>query len=142
MNSMTIRMMWLRRGGYCAYCTGEIFAGTAVVRGVLRRELAVGIRTNKFTWHPDCWIRYGMEYLEDHPYVPLRGAGQRNGKLMSLTPEQRHQRRLLIVRGSKLKAKREYYVKMGLDILLPTLDTKWRELLKELSTCGGKPTSW
>ena len=141
-SGMYVRMVWLRQKAECRWCEEVVVAGTAVVRGLSWVTNDSGQKMHYLSiWHPDHWIKQGMDYLEQHPYVP-KPAGPGRPRL-NLPLEQRRQRRSCIVMFAKLKAEKMQTIRAGAwEWRRPELEARGYELMKRMKELGGVPRSW
>jgi len=93
----------------------------------------------KLYWHPECWIKSGMDYLNQHPY----SHGKHATKRLGLSPENLIKRNKLLRRYGSAKAR---LVKLGnsADNILRVfrLEAKMRDIAAEISEMGGVPKGW
>jgi hypothetical protein len=114
-----------------------------VVKNLWRKGDANSRKINlKFYYHPDCNTAAGLDYLNQHPYTS--GSHKRGPKRTVLTPEQQHQRYLLLRRKASLEQRKRKLKAEFPDRLLKeaNIDEKIADLMIEIAGVGGIPNSW
>ena len=140
-SGMYIRMAWLRQKARCRWCSEVILAGQAVVRGMSWVTDGDTKRHYLSIWHPECWLKQGMDYLESHPYIPKQGGPGR--PRLQLTVEQRIKRRSCTVMFAKLKMEKMQVLTAGTaQWHMPQLEERGRQLMERMKGLGGVPRSW
>ena len=137
-----VSMSWCQRKARCKYCPNLIESGTPLVtvfywnKGTPKHK---GFNT-KFYYHPDCWVKQGLDYLSKNPYVPV----YRGAKPLPLTPEERAGRNILLRRKCSLEQRRRAIPANSprQQLLEARLDTKVAELMLEIAPLGGIPKKW
>lgn len=139
---MDVWMTWAKRKAKCRYCGELVVKATPMVTGKLWRKgnpesRKINIR---FYWHPQCWIKQGLDYLKEHPYY----AGNRGRKKLNLTPEESKLRYKLLRKYAALRQRITKLASEYPDNVLPILriEKQMAETAKEIKKVGGIPAKW
>ena len=135
---MFTRFSWLQRRAQCAAkCDNATMeAGTAIVRTTVFK---LG-RRYSFLQHPDCYVRQGLAYLEQHPFVPHPGGPGR--KKLKLDPETRRLRRNLHAKAVYLRKERREAINKGWWWKVEILNSDMLKLREAFEQVGGVPSNW
>jgi hypothetical protein len=136
---MLIWWKWLNRQAKCQWDSDMMDKGSPVVVGSLRTNRGYYIR---MYWHPECYLKQGMDYLESIPYEPTTRSPGPGRPAIDLSHTDRLKRRALIVKFSRLRDRREEVAELGLLWMLDKLDKTAWVIMAEMKTLGGVPTSW
>lgn len=90
-------------------------------------------------YHPDCWIKQGLDYLKLNPFV-----SKRQGALVQLSEEDKRTRFLLIRKFHALQQrKRIIKAEFPNKLLVESrIDKRVAEIVLEMLKVGGVPKSW
>ena len=140
---MDVWWTWNKRQADCCYCKQPITVATPMVVKKLCRKGDVDSRRINLTFymHPECYMVEGFDYLLMNPYSS--GVSRRGPKSV-LTPEQRRQRRLILMRRASLVQRKKKLKTVYPDRLLleAKLDEQLVDLMVEIAPVGGVPVSW
>ncbi len=87
-------MRWCKKKAKCRWCEEDIELANPMVAVVFRNKMVESNRSwNTYLYyHPDCWVKQGLDYLNRNPYVEQR----RRSRTLLLSEEDRIHRRKLI----------------------------------------------
>ena len=136
-----VTMTWCQRQAKCYYCEDLVEAGTPLVTVSFWNkgsEEHKGFNTKQY-YHPQCWVKQGLDYLERNPYVPYK-----RGKVLNITPEQKVRRNILLRRKCSLDQRKRNLRSDYPDKLLveARIDRKIVDLMLEIASVGGIPKRW
>ena len=137
-----VSMSWCQRKAQCGYCPDFIESGTPLVSVFYWNKGTPDHKgfNSKFYYHPDCWVKQGLDYLGKNPYVPV----YKGAKPLPLTPEERARRNILLRRKCSLEQRRRTIPvdSPKRQLLEARLDIKVVELMLEIAPLGGIPKKW
>ena len=135
-----VTMRWCVKKSRCRWCGEPIVNGTPVVSVFWwNKGNPESRRWNTLhSYHPQCWIDQGIDYLNRNPYVPRRRIR------LTLSKEDGRRRFLLIRRFNALIQRRKgiscgYPDSVLLDI---KLTQQMVDIMLEVATVGGVPKLW
>lgn len=135
-----VTMKWCVKKSTCKWCEQPIVNGTPVVTVFFWNK---GNPENRrwncsYSYHPQCWIAQGLDYLNRNPYVP-----QHREKKPTLCEEDRRKRYLLVRRFHKAEQMRKNCGKFPDNLLTEArLTQQMVDIMLEVATLGGVPKSW
>ena len=136
-----VTMKWCVKKSTCKWCDKFIDNGTPVVTVFWRHKGNEESRkwNTKISFHPQCWIEQGLDYLKMNPYVP-----QHRVKKATLSTEDKRKRFLLIRRYNALIQKRKNSNHSFPDYELNDirLTQQMVDIMLEVATVGGVPKRW
>lgn len=106
---MDIWVTWCKRKIICPTCNEEIAVASPIVKSPFK------------SWHPECWLKEALAYLELHPYK-TRHKGRPK---LKLSAEEKRQR-------LRLQVLKSYYKRKG------TNHNRLAEIQRELEVQIGK----
>jgi len=131
---------WCKRKATCKWCEQLIEAGGPMVTVFFWNKGADGHRWNvKLYYHPQCWVKQGLDYLKMNPYVPY----VRKRKL-ELSKEDSKYRYILLRRKAALdQRKRNLKTEFPDRVLMEArIDAKIAGIMIEIVKVGGVPKKW
>lgn len=138
---MDIWITYCKRVSACGFCKQPIKTGSPMVKGKQWRKKsgAAAIWSYYFRWHPECWLKQGLEKLELHPYVPaLTGR-----KKLQIDEIERVIRLYLLRTRARLISKLKDQSLYGPNGIEPEkIIDKLGALKKAIALVGGIPKSW
>lgn len=134
--SMKVWGKWLQRTARCRECGQTMQQKEAAVIGSYESANGYFIKS---TWHPQCWVRQLMNWLEEHPWQPKHHGGRRS---LGLSKADRRRRLALLRQFSRLRAQRVEAVAMDWMYKLPELDQAAHSIMQEMELVGGAPAAW
>jgi len=139
---MDVWMTWVKRKTRCRYCGETMEKATPMVTGKLWRKgnpesRKINIR---FYWHPQCWVKQGLDYLSLHPY----SSGSRGRKQLKLGEEDAKLRYKLLRKYAALRQRVTKLATKYPDNVLPILriETQMKETAAKINEVGGIPPKW
>ena len=138
-----VTMKWCVKKSTCKWCEQPIDNGTPVVTVFFWNKGNEDSRkwNTKYSYHPQCWVAQGLDYLNRNPYVP-----QTRRKKPTLCEEDRRTRFLLVRKFHKAEQVRNINRDGGSypDKLLAEirLTQQMVDIMLEVATVGGVPKSW
>jgi len=136
-----VTMRWCVRKSTCKWCGQPINNGTPVVTVFFWNKGSEDSRrwNTKFSYHPQCWVNQGLDYLGRNPYVP-----QIREKKPTLCEEDRRKRYLLVRRFHKADQMMKNCNHSDPDSLLAEIRLTQQviDIMLEVATVGGVPKSW
>lgn len=134
-------MTWCKRKTKCKWCPEPIETGQPMVRVFFWNKGNPETRRWNRTdfYHPDCWVKQGLDYLELNPF-----SAKRQGALVQLSKEDKRKRFLLIRRFHALRQRKRIVKAEFPDRLLmeSRIDKRMAEIVLEMLKVGGVPKSW
>jgi len=136
-----VTMRWCRKKAICKWCEQPVEIGTPMVAVMFWNK---GNKDNR-SWnvqncyHPDCWVRQGLDYLERNPYVPHVRV-----RTLKLDPEVK-KKRLVLMRQFHALNQRKNNIKVDYpDSLLveQRLTRQMIDIMLDVANLGGIPKSW
>ena len=133
-----VTMVWCHKKATCKWCEQPIEVTSAMVRVFFWNKGGDNRRWNvQLCFHPECWVKQGMDYLNKNPYVPIN-------KRITLSKEDARKRFLLIRRFNALvqrknKIKSDYPDNMLVEI---RLTNQMVEIMLDVAILGGVPKTW
>ncbi len=136
-----VTMVWCRKKAKCRHCDQTIEIGNSMVRVYFWRKGDAEVR--KWNWqscyHPECWVKQGLEYLDKNPFVP-----HKRGRRITLNPEDRRKRFLLVRKFNELYQRKsnvmaEYPDNLPIEA---NLVNQMTQVMKDVAKLGGVPKSW
>lgn len=135
-------MTWCKRKAKCRYCPESIVKGTPMVTGKLWRKGNPDSRkiNLRFYWHPQCWVKQGLDHLSLHPY----SGGNRGRKQLKLSEEDSKLRYKLLRRYAALRQRITKLASTYPDNIFPILriETQMKETASQIDKVGGIPPKW
>jgi len=138
---MDVWMTWCKRKASCRYCEQPISKATPMVVGKIWRKGDNSSRkfNIKLYWHPECWVKNGLDYLRMHPY----SHGKHATKRLGLLPEELVERNKLLRRYGSAKSRLGKLTNSSGDVLrVIRLETRMKSIMAEISQLGGIPKGW
>lgn len=136
-----VTMRWCVRKSTCKWCEQPIDNGTPVVTVFFWNRGNENSRkwNNTYSYHPECWIKQGLDYLERNPYIP-----QHRNKQPNLTVEDKRKRFLLIRKFNSLVQRKKHNYHNYPDTVLDDikLTQKQVDIMLEVAVLGGVPKGW
>ena len=136
-----VTMRWCVKKSTCKYCDKPIDNGTPVVTVFwwYKGDDEKRKWNMKISFHPQCWIDQGLDYLQRNPYIP-----QHRVKKPTLSTEDRRKRFLLIRRFNALIQKRKNCNHSFPDHVITDikLTQQMIDIMLETATIGGVPKGW
>ncbi len=135
-----VTMRWCQRKATCRWCELPIVTGTAVVAVFFWNKGSGDRRWNtQICYHPDCWVKQGLDYLDRNPYVPVRVRDK-----LKLSVEDKRKRFLLVRRFHALEqrkgnVKADYPDKLLVEV---RLTKQMADIMLDVARIGGIPKSW
>lgn len=137
--TIQIWITWCRRQATCRYCELPIEVGNPLVRGQSRQKAAEW--KVKLFWHPECWLKDGLQYLEQHPY----SAKSQGRPKLQLDEDSKAARKKLITRRAQILYNIREQLENGETELSESLlveVSKIVQFYREIEVLGGAPKSW
>ena len=139
-----VTMTWCRKKSNCKWCEQPIEQATPVVTVFFWNK---GNDNNrrwnvKQFYHPECWIKQGLDYLSRNPFVSKQKG--RSGRKTTMCEEDRRKRFLLVRRFHALYQRRNNIDMNYPDNLITeaNLTQQMVDLIVEATTLGGVPKGW
>lgn len=134
-----VTMRWCVKKSTCKWCVQPIDNGTPVVTVFFwNKGNPENRRWNRsYSYHPQCWVEQGLDYLSRNPYVP-----QHREKKPTLCEEDRRKRFLLIRRFHKAEQMRKGGSFPDNLLAEARLTQQMIDIMLEVATLGGVPKSW
>lgn len=136
-----VTMRWCVKKSTCKWCDQPIDNGTPVVTVFFWNKGNEESRkwNSKFSYHPQCWVDQGLDYLRSNPYQQ-----QVRIRKPNLPKEDRRKRFLLVRRFNALVQKRANCNHSFPDHILTDIDLTQRmiDIMLEVATIGGVPKGW
>lgn len=136
-----VTMRWCAKKSTCKWCGLSIEKGTPVISIFFWNKGNPDSRkwNTNYSYHPQCYIDQGMDYLNRNPYV-----SSYKGRRPVLSEEDRRKRFLLIRKFHALDQRRRNCNHSFPDSILTDirLTEQMVEIMLELATVGGVPEAW
>jgi len=143
-----VTITWCRRKAKCRWCEQPIEIATPMVRVFFWNKGNIESRkwNSQNCYHPECWIKQGLEYLEKNPFVYHKTDNTRQTKVNNspLSEEDKRNRYLLVRRFNEL-AQRKNNIKTPYPDCLPieaNIIKNMTNIMMEVAVLGGVPKSW
>ena len=134
-----VTMVWCQKKATCRWCEQPIEVATPMVRVFFWNK---GQEDNRrwnvqHCYHPECWIKQGLDYLNKNPYVP------KNKRIM-LSKEDARKRFLLVRKFHALVQRKDNIKSEYPDNILTEarITNQMVEIMLEMALLGGVPKSW
>ena len=135
-------MNWCRRKAKCRWCEKEIPVATPTVTTFYWNTRSGGSWNVKQHYHPDCWLKNCMDYLERNPYTP----GLRRGPKVKFIQEDRKERLKLLQAKAALEQRKRRLLSLPEEnsnkVKLGRIESKILNLYDKISRLGGIPKGW
>lgn len=134
-----VTIKWCVKKSTCKWCGQSIDNGTPVVTVFFWNKGNPDSRgwNRSYSYHPQCWIEQGLDYLNRNPYVP-----QHREKKPALCEEDRRKRFLLVRRFHKAEQMRQGGNYPDNVLAEARLTQQMIDIMLEVATIGGVPKSW
>ena len=142
MSIPNVTMRWCQKSAECKYdgCREQIEPGEAMVAVFFWNKGGDNRRWNvQRCYHPECWVKQGMEYLRMNPYVPKRSTGR---KKLELDETDRRTRFLITRRYHALKQRLGKLDNGSEPLKSLRIESQIMELILEIQPVGGVPKKW
>ena len=144
-----VTMRWCVRKATCKYCEQPIEQATPMVTVFFWNK---GNGENRkwnstYYYHPECWVKQGLDYLGRNPFVPITGRGRKantTGGGLTLSQEDATRRARLINKFHSLN-QRKNNVKGSFPekvLVEHRLNRQMQEVMLDVALLGGVPQSW
>jgi len=138
-----VTMRWCVKKSTCRWCDQSIDNGTPVVTVFFWNKGEDSGKWNRkwnvrFSYHPQCWVDQGLDYLNRNPYIP-----QHREKKPTLCEEDRRKRFLLVRKFHKAEQMRKNSGSYPDNLLAEVrLTEQMIGIMLEVAVLGGVPKSW
>jgi len=137
-----VTMRWCQKAAKCRYdgCEQTIEPGEPMVAVFFWHKGSDNRKWNiQLCFHPQCWIKNGMEYLNHNPYVPHRSTGR---KRLVVDEDTRRVRFLITRRYHALKQRLGKLDNGSEPLKSLRIESQMMELIIEMQPVGGVPKRW
>lgn len=142
--------IWITRAkrlASCRYCPKPVTKGQIIVMGKSwSRNKEVTRRWSfKFIWHIGCWIKQGIQALEEKERRELPFARIRTKRIILSDEDMEKRRKLILRRGAIIQRIKAETGKRPLEQSIEKI-VKWGEQLdtikEQVTVLGGVPKKW